>query len=396
MRILIYEPMPDIRRADVILAIARKESELGNSILLLVEEEVQLLSRNHINHPHSVNCTNIIKAKIATSGFNFAAIPRNKTLEKKFIENPRETLKHIKHYRTAYFKRALESYKPEKIIIWNGLPHYQQNFIDLARNMNPNQKFSFLEAGWFPQAGTYYEDPLGVNAQSEISFTKPRDISLEERQNVIQWKLSYREKYKSNDISDNGYVFIPLQLETDTNITKFSPFPTMNDFLKWVEPRVDPNINIIARQHPLDRRSLHNFLPRNSRVKLDNETPLHQLISKSNCILGINSTVLLETLIYEKPVYAVGDGVFSGSDAIIKLGLEEMIPTHHKFSIGKQEELLYTLLCKQEDLDLSTTTVYNNLLSAVKNCRLLGYPLSSVILANLKIWAKNKLNNHPE
>ncbi|WP_444897719.1 hypothetical protein ACJJI5_15395 [Microbulbifer sp. EKSA008] len=390
MRTLIYEPMPDIRRADVILAIAHKESELGNSILLLVEEEVQLLSRNHINHPHSVNCTNIIKAKIATGGFDFAVVPRDKILAKQFLENPQKTQEHIKHYRTDHFQRVLESYKPQKIIIWNGLTHYQQDFINLARKINPKQTFSFLEAGWFPQSVTYYEDPLGVNAQSEIAITKPRDISLEERQNIALWKSSYRKNFENNNTSDNGYIFIPLQLETDTNITKFSPFSTMKDFLLWAESHTDPSTNIITRQHPLDRSPSYNLLPQNSRIKIDNETPLHQLISKSNCILGINSTVLLESLIYEKPIYAAGDGVFSSSDAIIRVNLEDIIPTRHKYSVERQEELLHLLLHKQKDL-ISSTASFSNIRSALKNQRYSGYSLSAIIFATLKVWAKRKL-----
>ncbi|WP_444886436.1 capsular polysaccharide export protein, LipB/KpsS family [Microbulbifer sp. JMSA008] len=392
MRVLIYEPMPDIQRADVILAIARKETELGNNILLLVEEEVQLFSRNHINQPHSVNCTNIVKAKIATSGLNFISLPRSKTLAKQFEANPNKTLREIKSYRANCFHKVIESYKPEKIIIWNGLPHYQQDFINLARDINPNQKFSFLEAGWFPQSGTYYEDPLGVNAQSSISITKPKTISSEERQNVRQWKVSYREKFGDNDISDNGYLFIPLQLETDTNITKFSPFSTMKNFLEWAESHVAPNIDIIARQHPLDRTPPFNLLPPNSRIKLDNETPLHQLISKSSCVLGINSTVLLESLIYDKPVYAVGDGVFSGANAIIKTELDKTILTHHTFSIEGQEELLHLLLQKQKNLTVSRSSFFNKLISAIKDQRYSCYPLSGIIFSAFKIWIKNKLN----
>ncbi|WP_299586449.1 hypothetical protein [uncultured Microbulbifer sp.] len=391
MRVLIYEPMPDIQRAEIILAIARKESKLGSNIFLLVEEEVQLFSRNHINQPHSVNCTNIVKAKVATSGFNFIALPRSKTLAKQFKANPNKTLKEIKHYRTNHFYKVIESFKPDKIIIWNGLPHYQQDFIDLARDINPNQKFSFLEAGWFPQSGTYYEDPLGVNAQSSISITKPRTISSEERKNVRQWKVSYREKFEDNNISDNGYVFIPLQLETDTNITKFSPFSTMKNFLEWAESHVAPEITIIARQHPLDRTPQLNLLPPNSQIKLDNETPLHQLISKSSCVLGINSTVLLESLTYDKPVYAVGNGVFSASNAIIKARLDKTIPIHHVFSIKNQEEFLHLLFNKQKTFAIPKTSLSNALLSAIKSQKYSHYPLSSIIFSTLRVWIKSKL-----
>ncbi|WP_444884580.1 capsular polysaccharide export protein, LipB/KpsS family [Microbulbifer sp. PSTR4-B] len=391
MRILIYEPMPDIQRADIILAIARKESKLGNNILLLVEEEVQLLFRNHIKQPHSVNCTNIIKAKIATSEFDFIPLPRNKALAKRFEASPQKTLNDIRRYRANCFQKVIESFKPEKIIIWSGLPHYQQDFIDLARNINPNQKFSFLEAGWLPQSGTYYEDPLGVNAQSSISITKPRTISPKERQNIIQWKLSYRNKFEGNSISDNGYVFIPLQLETDTNITKFSPFSTMKEFLEWAESRIDPSRNIIARQHPLDRKSTKNLLPGNSRIKLDNKTPLHQLIAKSNCVLGINSTVLLESLIYEKPIYAIGDGVFSGSKAIYKINLQEIVPINHKYSIDKQEELLNLLLGKQNKLSTSKNSYFSSLVSLKINHRYSSYSPFGIAFSIFKILLKSKL-----
>lgn len=332
MRILIYEAMPDITRAEVILGIAAQCIKQGHIVFLLLDEEVHLLSRNHIKHPHAVSCLNIIRARIAPSKIPFYAVPANKTLKRLFDNNPdKNTLNKIQEYKCSHYKYILESFKPDEIIIWNGLMDYQQGFIQLAKKYNPQQKFKFLEAGWFPQKGHYYHDSKGVNAASSIAEQPPKKLSQKETNDIERWKNSYRKRHGNYNICDKGYYFIPLQLESDTNITLFSPFQTMENFLKWILKNSDSKIPLIVRPHPLDHIKKIHLKKLSPRITIDSSTPLQKLIAESKIVIGINSTVLLESLIYDKPTVALGRGIFQSSEAIHLQDVKQPIPKELDF-----------------------------------------------------------------
>ncbi|WP_444931469.1 hypothetical protein ACJJIF_06740 [Microbulbifer sp. SSSA002] len=351
-KILFYEPMPDILRAEQICAIAQQEIKNGNQVFLIVEEEIQLLFRNAQNNPHSICCINIIKSIIADSGIPFFALPRNKALRKLFKSSPRATLKKIQKYRKSAYKDIITGYNPDLITLWNGLVHYQQDFISLTKELNPKQKYCYIEAGWFPQKGTYYQDSKGVNAESSIALTCPPSISAKERETLNHWKKKYHIQRGRYAIKDSGYIFVPLQLETDTNITMFSPFKTMAKFIEWVINNTDEKQKIIIRPHPI-----HPVIPEletkniPGRVTFDSETPICKLLAECSAVIGINSTVLLESLIYNKPTYALGNGLFDSSMAIPKQKIDTPLKlSGSKSSKHESDALLYFLLKKQKSI----------------------------------------------
>ncbi|WP_226661996.1 hypothetical protein [Microbulbifer aggregans] len=393
-KVLIYEPMPDILRADHICAIAQREIEKGHQVLLLLEEEVQVLYRNSVNKPHSVYCKNIIRAKIADTGIPFFALPRNKRLKNQFRATPEETLKDIRDYRTKHFENIILDFNPDSIMLWNGLIHYQQDFIRLSKALNPNQKYLFIEAGWFPQKGTFYIDPMGVNAKSSIARKSPVPISENENRLIEQWKSKFRESNGNYIIKDKGYIFVPLQLETDTNITLFSPLKKMEDLLRWADKNTPKHLKIIARPHPLNSKIPDlAFDRRSSRVLLDSQTDLYQLIAECTAVLGINSTTLLESLIFDKPVFALGEGIFQSSHAIQKQELTEKLkPTKNKNKRRSSNSLLSALLKKQESMPrVSTKSFTSKLKPSTKTTRYNRLEtLFSKVSIHLKIWAQQQ------
>ncbi|MCX2779823.1 capsular polysaccharide export protein, LipB/KpsS family [Microbulbifer thermotolerans] len=343
--------MPDILRADIILGIASEYIEREHTVFLLLDEEVHLLTRNHIKSPHIVSCLNIIRARIAPSKIPFYAVPANKTLKRLFDNNPdKNTLNKIQEYKCSHYQYILKLFKPDEIIIWNGLMDYQKGFIRLAKKYNPQQKFKFLEAGWLPQKGHYYQDPKGVNAASSIAEYTPRKLSRKETQDVEKWKQNYRKQHGDHNICNKGYYFIPLQIESDTNITLFSPFQTMRSFLEWVLKNSDSRIPLIVRPHPLDRNGQEHLSKLSARIKIDTSTPLQKLIAESKAVIGINSTVLLESLVYEKPTIALGRGIFQSSKAVylqdINLPLPQVIDSNLTPK-ESQNAFLYLLWIRQ-------------------------------------------------
>jgi len=356
MRTLIYEAMPDILRADVVLGIAAEYIERGHTVFLLLDEEVHLLSRNHIKQPHTISCLNVIRAKIAPSKIPCYVTPASAALNKRFRVQPgKATLAEIQSYKCKHYREILEAFRPDEIVIWNGLMDYQQGLIQLAKKYNPRQKFLFLEAGWFPQKGNYYQDLKGVNAASSIADSPPREATPEEAEEINRWKQVYRERHGNHTVCDKGYYFVPLQLETDTNITLFSPFQTMERFLCWILDNSDNGIPIIVRPHPLDGSRQLNLRKLSPRIKIDNNTSLQQLIAESKAVVGINSTVLLESLIYEKPTIALGKGIFQSSKAIYLQNTNSALPdvgNGELTSIYDQNSFLHQLKSRQRRLPL--------------------------------------------
>ncbi|MFV8782431.1 hypothetical protein ACNKU7_08430 [Microbulbifer sp. SA54] len=351
-KILIYEAMPDIERAKVIVNLALKEIGDGNEVLIFVEEEVQLLSRNGLNTPHTISCKNIIKSIIAPTGIPFYVLPKLKKARVVFPKDPESIMKSIREHRNRATIPLLKAYNPDEVHVWNGLAHFQQDFIQTVRSANPNQSFVFMEAGWYPQKAHYYQDPNGVNGASSISETSPPPLSSDESQEVKKWKAEFRKKNGDHKIKNKEYIFIPLQLETDTNIALFSPFKTMRELLVWVISNTTKATQIVVRPHPLDDQiDYHQIANLSDRISIDTTSDLHKLLAECKLVIGVNSTVLLEALIYHKPVVALGRGVFSSSPAIYKHDINYRLDIEKlHFNEERADELISLLLARQAPL----------------------------------------------
>ena len=395
MRILIYEAMPDIVRADVIIRIARDYEDQGHTVVLLLDEDVQLLKRNHIVKPHIVNCLNIIRSRMPKSGIPFFATPANRLLNEKFRKDPSsKTREEITAYKSTFHQKVLKGFRPDTIVIWNGLMDYQGGFISLAKDLNPEQQFSFLESGWFPQKNTYYSDPEGVNAASSISRSTPPPLNPLQTSEIKKWKAQYRQSYGAPKICDKGYYFVPLQLETDTNITLFSPIKSMKELLQWVINNTDRERKIVVRPHPLSNYDHEEFDKLNDRIHVDRETSLHKLIAESHAVIGINSTVLLESLVFEKPTIALGHGLFQHSNAIYLQALDTSIPRKLDstvFQTPLQEAFLYYLKERQRPIPNSDTR--SNRGPQVLNIELTKYSVLEQAISSAKIRARRYLNS---
>ncbi|WP_105103982.1 hypothetical protein [Microbulbifer pacificus] len=395
MRILIYEAMPDITRADVITRIARDYENQGYTVFLLLDEDVQLLKRNDIVKPHIVNCLNVIRSGVPKTGVPFFATPLNRPLNKKFLEDPSiKTLEEISAYKSYFHEKILKKFRPDTIVIWNGLMDYQKSFISLVKSFNPTQQFLFLESGWFPQKNTYYSDPQGVNAASSISRATPPPLDPAQTSEIKKWKTLYRQSYGVPKSRDNGYYFVPLQLETDTNITLFSPFKGMKALLQWVIDNTDPVRPIVVRPHPLSDTNHEEFNRLNDRIHVDGNTPLQKLIAESHAVIGINSTVLLESLIFEKPTIALGQGIFQNSNAIYLQPLDSSIPKNLNNTAPQvvlQEAFLYYLKERQRPIPNSDLNSKRKTLPF--DIEITRYSTIEQAISAIKIRARQCLNS---
>ncbi len=193
-------------------------------------------------------------------------------------------------------------------LIWNGSS--QKQLVNSLKSINC--RVVFVELGVLPQNGNYLFDVIGANQDSELamlkSFVPSRDIEFEKFRSMYlsllpstKPKTDFLKSYEERPI-----VFLPLQMETDSNIVRHSPYKKMNDFVNAASKAFGESI-IVARPHPRQKNVSINCKSKN--VIVTNEGSLGYWLDRCDIICGINSTVLIEALMYLKPVIAVGKGL---------------------------------------------------------------------------------------
>jgi capsule polysaccharide modification protein KpsS len=314
-QILIYEPLPDINRAPIWAAFARSLASSGYKVAILVEPSL-LYSANADNSSVSViDCAHVINAYLDTE-------PSFETIKLRIsadiyanidADNVNERIRLVRSARKAQYRAVMERLKPHTCYVWNGQYNYLSDFLDIARTTG-NTLLQFVECGWFPQSGTIYIDRKGVNAASRLAEEIAQLIKA--RQAEFPASNPFRESLPGKKRS---YIFVPLQVDTDTNITIHSSYSSMNEFIAHLEQWIPPELNVVLRPHPLyDRtrplqRKRKNFF-------IDSTLPIRELIKNAELVIGLNSTVLLEALSAGKPVITMAKGIlpptYDGQDFV--------------------------------------------------------------------------------
>jgi len=182
-------------------------------------------------------------------------------------------------------------------------------------------EWSVFEVGWFPQKDYWHLDSEGTNANSSLMRD---DLSWVGPPQYAKLKL-LRKKYKKGFTrKPRGYVLVPLQVESDTNIRLHSPFKRMQDFVRHCEKKFAGK-PVVFKIHPKDPKVRLTGSGRNYIAHRESFVTLAQ---EASLVYGINSTCLLEAALLGIPVEAVGEGLL-------------------KAHAGNKEKLLAALADKQ-------------------------------------------------
>jgi hypothetical protein len=194
-------------------------------------------------------------------------------------------------------------FKPDYSFIWNGnLPSDQLTIKTLkARGI----KIIYGELGFFNHYGkTCYFDLIGVNCRLSNISSELQAKDVEYTESIIN-KL--QEENRKPQIHEKPFIFVPLQVETDTQIVKYSPFKTMDELMQYVSDIYQyDDRDILFKRHPLVPANV-GIYDKFIEVKDD----VHHYIPYADMVIGINSTVLIETLLYHSNVISLGAGVTS-------------------------------------------------------------------------------------
>jgi len=232
----------------------------------------------------------------------------------------------------------LRTYRPDAVLVWNGLLSQRAVIATLARQMH--LPVWFCERGALP--GSFYVDPRGVNGDSSLveapltaGLSETLDTALpplRRREIIAQieavarsgasaWEQPPRSGphawRKKLGIPDGvKCLFFPLQVDADTNMRFFSPnFANSLQALGAVAEAIGRTGDwfLLVKPHPKGS-DLPSVIDRvvGSKGRCVADINLHDALALATLVVTINSTVATEAAWQNKPVLQLGRGILSG------------------------------------------------------------------------------------
>ena len=188
---------------------------------------------------------------------------------------------------------------PDIIFTWNG-----NNIGDkILKKKFSGCKFIYGELTLFDRHNTTFFDPLGIGVYSSLFLC---NHSYEfNNSNIIE---TLKSKYIKPRLVDGNYIFVPLQNPLDIDLKKcHASLNSLEDLIQFAYNKF-PKHKIIYKEHPYFRFPISNL--KNNRIIKVNED-CHHFIPYADFVVGINSGVLIETLIYHSNVISLDNNTIN-------------------------------------------------------------------------------------
>jgi len=227
-----------------------------------------------------------------------------------------------------YFARyyAFFAAIPEKYFaVWNG--YYLPDKALVLAGQCWGKTPIYFENGLLPDTTTV--DVKGVNFANSM----PRDRSFYD---VLELPESYdkyarlkpRAPVKSVRFEKialpKRYIFVPFQVETDTQIIVYGGWiRNMRQLFQEIAnalQSVDEDVAFVFKEHPSSHEEypdLHQL--QNQRLIFANGNDTEELITQSEAVITVNSTVGIEALLFGKKVITLGQAFFT-IDGLVQHG----------------------------------------------------------------------------
>lgn len=137
--------------------------------------------------------------------------------------------------------------------------------------------------------------------------------------------------------TDKKYVFFPMQLENDTQFLIHSDFSSNQKLLQKVEGAfyqsdLAETHSLIVKLHPNDLGTYR--ADKNTIFSVGNTT---DLVNNAQAIISVNSTVCMEALETDKPLFVLGRAFFAREDICQPVRLDELAEAlSHPHVVDKQ------------------------------------------------------------
>lgn len=208
-------------------------------------------------------------------------------------------------WRYVCYSSGLKKNDVRSVVVWNGLK-YNQLIMRLAAERY-GASVLFMENGLVPGMTTL--DQRGVN----FGNSAPRDLEY-----YLRLGCPKSECAKVLKQTESKYIFVPFQVNTDSQIVSYSPWiRDMYDLFNTVceaAGSLPDNYKIVFKLHPMCPESYSDLIDKSSdyqNIVFENEAATKDLIRHADAICTVNSTVGIEGLLSEKKVIVLGEAFYN-------------------------------------------------------------------------------------
>ncbi|MEO5714676.1 MAG: hypothetical protein ABIT37_14410 [Luteolibacter sp.] len=162
------------------------------------------------------------------------------------------------------------------------------------------------------------------------------------------------------DEMSGSYYAVPLQVHSDTQITKCSDFRSIEQFIKKVvnsfEAHAPGDTKLVFKVHPMDRgykdytdliAGLNHRLG-GDRILYVDRVHLPTLLSHSRGVVNINSSVGISGLVHHVPVITLGTAVYDLPELTFAGSLNEFWSVSHKPKTQRVKQFINLLLATNQ------------------------------------------------
>jgi len=143
----------------------------------------------------------------------------------------------------------------------------------------------------------------------------------------IKKRKQFLDKYASQSIRENKFLYFPLQSEPEATILAFAPFfSNQIGLVETVAKAIPIDTVLYVKEHPTQKdkfwRSVEDY---KKIINIPNVRLLHpsvnslELIEKSEGIISISGSTGFEALFYKKPVIIFGDEHYENLPMVTKI-----------------------------------------------------------------------------
>lgn len=215
--------------------------------------------------------------------------------------------------------------------VWNGQKQPSSSISEAAKALGKD--VVYFENGLLPNSTTC--DWSGVNCENSL----PRDGEFYRKFNsgkplpcqlVPRAPVAMKAKGIETDELPEQFIFVPFQVETDSQIISNSPWiRSMGQLYQHLANVIDsannPQLHIVIKEHPSEPKrhdQLHHLHPR---IVFANECNTQELIERAQAVLTVNSTVGIESLLLGKSVMTMGKACYAIDGVCLPIASEEAL-----------------------------------------------------------------------
>jgi capsular polysaccharide export protein len=223
------------------------------------------------------------------------------------------------------------------VAVWNGLKGHRLLAVEAAR-ANGHATLFLEEA---PLPGRITVDFMGVNAASsipkmpefyhrwiannpDVGISDWRSIRSDLKPRMAAKRSDVHQRSGGNDLKNKPYIFCPLQVPGDSQITVFGDWiqsvDSMIENLAVASAALPEGWHLRIKEHPSAGVSFSDRIAQiaGQRVILDNATNTLDQIENAQAVLTVNSSVGFESIFFDKPVIVLGKAFYDLEGVVIK------------------------------------------------------------------------------